>query len=109
MNRKTNPDISNMATGTALPRKSGELVFHDRWERRAFALAVTLCEQGHYHWDEFREHLISEIQNDPADSSASADHNSPGYYEHWLNSFEKLLTEKGICAADTLTKSIPVK
>ena len=107
MNRKTNPEISNMAPGTARPRKSGELVFHDRWERRAFALAVTLCEQGHYDWDEFREHLISEIQSDPA--APSVDHNSPGYYEHWLNSFERLLTEKGICAADTLTKGTTVK
>ena len=109
MNHKTNPDISNMDAGTALPRRSGELVFHDQWERRAFALAVTLCEQGHYHWDEFREHLISEIQNGSTASSADVDRDSTGYYEHWLNSFEKLLREKGICAPGQLNKSTAAK
>ena len=101
---KPAPDrkISNMAGDTALPRKSGELVFHDAWERRAFALAVALCEQGQYQWDEFRDHLIAEIG--VADKTQADQPDTPvtGYYEHWLASLEKVLIEKGLCTPDQL-------
>ena len=59
MNLTPNRNISNIEGDAALPRKNGELVFHEAWERRAFALAVVLCEQGHYQWDEFHDHLIA--------------------------------------------------
>jgi nitrile hydratase len=74
----------------ALPRRSGELVFHDPWERRVFALAVALCEQGLYSWDDFRDRLIAEIATAERHGEASS------YYECWLASFEKLLVDKGI-------------
>lgn len=47
----------------APPRKSGELVFETPWEARVFGIAVSLCEQGLYQWDEFRRCLIAEIQD----------------------------------------------
>ena len=50
-----------MGGGNSLPRKSGDLVFHDEWEKRAFAMAVALHESGYYQWEEFRSILISEI------------------------------------------------
>ena len=84
-----------MAGSEALPRRSGELVFHDDWERRAFALAIALCEQGHYSWNEFRDHLIASIGETPDRLGADA----PGYYEHWLTSLETTLAEKGIVAS----------
>jgi nitrile hydratase len=90
MTRIVNHHITNMGGEAALPRKSGELVFHDPWERRVFAMAVALCEQGLYPWDDFRDRLIAEI------ASAERCHVAPGYYERWLASFEKLLVEKGI-------------
>ena len=40
-------NISNMNNIEALPRKSGELVFHDNWEKRIFAMVVALYQQGH--------------------------------------------------------------
>lgn len=101
--------ISNMEGDSALPRKSGELVFHDAWERRAFALAVALCEQGHYEWDEFRDHLIAQIGAADATRSEQPDAASPGYYEHWLTSLEKVLIEKGICPPDQLPAGRPDK
>ncbi len=73
----------------ALPRANGELVFHDPWQRRVFAMAVSLCEQGLYEWDEFRDDLIAEIAR--AEGSQP-----PTYYESWLAAFEKLLRVKGL-------------
>ena len=101
---KPAPDrkISNMAGDTALPRKSGELVFHDAWERRAFALAVALCEQGQYQWDEFRDHLIAEIGVADKTQTDKPDTPVTGYYEHWLASLEKVLIEKGLCTPDQI-------
>ena len=97
MLRSTNPHIAEMTGQASLPRSSGELVFHDAWERRAFALAVSLCEQGYYQWDEFRDHLIAEIAAAEKATSPHADPAAlPSYYESWLAAFEKLLAKKGI-------------
>ncbi|NOT55250.1 MAG: nitrile hydratase accessory protein [Deltaproteobacteria bacterium] len=97
MPRATNPDIAEMTGPASLPRSSGELVFHDAWERRAFALAVFLCEQGYYQWDEFRDHLIAEIAAaEKAVGPHAASDSLPSYYESWLAALEKLLAKKGI-------------
>jgi nitrile hydratase accessory protein len=88
--RHARPDIAEMARA-GLPRKSGELVFHDDWERRAFALAVSLAEQGLFEWSEFQQQLIAAVaeaeRGDPQ-------HPSRGYYESWLVSLERLLAKK---------------
>ena len=98
MSEQARLDIAVMDSTCALPRRSGELVFHDDWERRAFAMAVALCEQGRYDWDTFREHLIAEIAaGDARDQSAAP--GAPGYYEHWLAALEKVLDKSGVLAA----------
>ena len=103
MTRLTNPCIAEMSGVATLPRKSGELVFHDEWEQRVFALAVALCEQGLYQWDEFRDRLIAEIAAADQTVAADARHSAgPSYYESWLAAFEKLVIEKGICAPEQL-------
>lgn len=97
MPRSTNPHIAEMSGPASLPRSSGELVFHDPWERRVFALAVSLCEQGHYQWDEFRDHLIAEIAAAEKAAGPNATPDSlPSYYESWLAALEKLLVKKGM-------------
>ena len=89
--RQARPEIAEMAGSYALPRKSGEMVFHNEWERRAFALAVSLAEQGRFEWREFQQQLIESIaeaeQRDPRAPTR-------GYYESWLVSLEKLLRQK---------------
>ncbi len=100
MIRRADPRIAEMSGAAALPRKSGELVFHDPWERRVFALTVALCEQGLYHWDEFRDRLIAEI------SAAEQAADIPSYYESWLAAFEKLIIAKGICTPKQLSALI---
>jgi len=93
--RETQPAIAEMAGPAALPRKSGELVFHDAWERRAFAMAVALCEQGAFDWEEFRAELIAAIAAS-GETPAAPNPAAPGYYEHWLASLERTLARKGL-------------
>ena len=89
--RHARADIAEMQAQSALPRKSGEMVFHNDWERRAFAIAVSLAEQGVFEWSEFQQQLIRAIaeaeQDDPQNPSR-------GYYESWLVAMEGLLKEK---------------
>ena len=99
MEQQTEQAIANMPGLEGLPRRNGELVFHDDWERRVFALAVSLCEQGQYQWDEFREHLIAAIAA-AGETLETPNPGAPGYFEHWLASFEKVLKEKGLLSED---------
>lgn len=88
--RLASSDIAEMQAA-ALPRKSGEMVFHDEWERRAFSMAVSLAEQGIYDWSEFQEQLIIAVAE-----AEQADPKNPtrGYYESWLVALEALLKKK---------------
>jgi nitrile hydratase accessory protein len=88
---QADPGIALMPGLEALPRRSGELVFHADWERLAFALAVTLSERGLFSWDEFRERLVARIA--AADTTADIP-GAPGYYEHWLAALEQTLERK---------------
>jgi nitrile hydratase accessory protein len=73
-----------------------ELVFHDEWERRAFALAVGLAEQGAFEWAAFQRRLIRAV--------AEAEHQDPqnptrGSYESWLVALEWVLVERRVLEA----------
>ena len=79
---------------SAVPRKNGELVFQAPWESRAFAMAVALCEQGLFSWDDFRAHLIAEIEQwDRANPTGDGYQ----YYERWVAALGNLLLELGVC------------
>jgi len=82
--------ISNMNNIEALPRKSGELVFHDNWEKRIFAMVVALYQQGHFEWNEFKDLLIEQIRLN-GETPEKPDPAKPGYYEFWINNLEKIL------------------
>ena len=92
-------EIASMQGETALPRKNGELIFSEPWEGRIFAMAIALHGAGTYPWEEFRHHLIAEVNS--ADSKSNL---APDYYEHWLAAFEKLLLEKGIMTREELER-----
>ncbi len=88
-------DIAIMPGNSAIPRRSGEMVFHDEWEKGEFAMAVALCEKGHYDWEVFQAQLIEEIDS-ANESPDNPDPGAPRYYEHWLASLEKVLTKTGL-------------
>src|SRR3954470_2336433 len=82
-----------------LPRDQGGPVFAEPWQAQAFALAVTLSEQGHFTWKEWAAALAHELQaaanrGDPDDGSR--------YYEHWLAALERLVTTKGLAEPTAL-------
>lgn len=91
--------ITNMEGPAALPRQSGELIFQDPWEGIAFAMAVALCERGHYEWAAFQERLISQI----AEADQQEPDVRPTYYECWLTAFEKLLVDTGLLSQKKLS------
>lgn len=77
----------------ALPRDAGGPVFAEPWQAQAFALAMTLCQQGHFTRSEWATALGGELEaaarrGEPDDGSR--------YYEHWLAALERLVAEKGL-------------
>lgn len=74
----------------ALPRRSGELVFHEEWEKRIFAMVIILHEQGRFEWEEFKSLLIEQIKIS-GETFEKPDQNAPGYYEYWMNNLELML------------------
>jgi nitrile hydratase accessory protein len=86
----------------APPRKNGELVFEAAWEARLFGLTMALHEAGRFEWEEFRHRLIAEIAEWERSNAGGAEGWS--YYACWLRAFEKLLADKGLCAADVIER-----
>jgi nitrile hydratase accessory protein len=68
---------------TAPPRKNGELVFEEPWERDVFGLTMALCENGALDWEEFRARLISALAENPA-----------AYWETWASALEEMVVDK---------------
>jgi nitrile hydratase accessory protein len=89
--RGVRPEIAGMPGAASLPRSSGELVFHADWERRAFAMAVSLAGQGVFDWAEFQRELIAAVAEAEADDPR---HPARSYYESWLVALERLLVRQ---------------
>jgi nitrile hydratase accessory protein len=83
----------------ALPRDDEGPVFAEPWQAQAFALAVTLSRQGHFTWKEWAAALGEELK-------ASAGRGEPDdgshYYECWLATLERLVTQKQLSTVGAL-------
>ncbi|MBO6558153.1 MAG: nitrile hydratase accessory protein [Pseudomonadales bacterium] len=86
------------------PMANGEIVFEAPWQTRAFGMARALCEQGLYSWDEFRGHLIAEIEK----YDAQPDGRGYEYFDHFLSALIQLLAEKQVCRSDELSERTTV-
>ena len=89
-------------TWTELPRlplDEGGPVFAEPWHAHAFAMAISLSEQGCFTWKEWAATLADELR-------AAADRGEPDdgrrYYEHWLAALERLVKAKRLTKADEL-------
>jgi nitrile hydratase accessory protein len=96
---ETQLDQERLAALPPLPRDEGGPVFAEPWQAQAFAMAVKLSEAGHFTWKEWAAALAAELK-------AAADRGEPDdgshYYEHWLATLERLVTEKGLTNAEAL-------
>jgi nitrile hydratase accessory protein len=83
------------------PREANEPIFRAPWEAQAFAMAVTLHQQGLFTWPEWAEALAAQIAS--AQAAGDADLGDT-YYEHWLAALEKLVARKAASSMEELTR-----
>ena len=88
-------DLGGMHGLGPVIREANEPVFHEEWERHAFAVLILTMAGGQYTVDELR-HSIERM--DPAK------YLSTPYYEHWLHSAEDLLDRKGVVTRGELVR-----
>ncbi len=69
----------------------GGPVFGAPWEAKVFAMTLQAHQAGVFSWSEWAEALGAELAKDGDGSEET-----PGYYDHWLEAFEKLLAAKGV-------------
>ena len=79
------PIVVDAEGPAAPPRDNGELVFHEPWEGRAFGLCVALLEREQKTWDDFRPHLVAEIEA----------HAERPYYESLVSALEHFVASEG--------------
>lgn len=94
----TSPDL--LAALPAIPKDDDGPVFAAPWEARVFAMTLKAHEAGLFDWSEWAETLGAELHKDDGLPEGAT---APGYYDHWLTAFEKLLTAKGIAASSVLS------
>jgi nitrile hydratase accessory protein len=88
----------------APPRRNGELVFASLWEGRLFGLTMALHEAGLFEWEEFRQRLIAAIAR--WESRDGGRESEWSYYGCWLEAFESLLVEKGLCSRESVRERV---
>lgn len=76
-------------------------VFREPWEGQAFAMALTLHDRGLFSWAEWAQLLGEEIRR--AQAAGDPD-TGETYYQHWWNTLERVITEKGVTTEDTLLR-----
>ena len=86
----------------SIPRNAEGPVFREPWEAQAFALAVSLNERGLFTWKEWAAVLGEEIKK--AQAAGDPD-TGETYYRHWLATLERIVAEKGMSDAGTLTRT----
>src|SRR5260370_8251881 len=76
-----------------------EPVFHDEWERRAFALTVAMARPGGWNIDMSR----FARENRPPE-----DYLSKSYYQIWLAGLERLMLERNLIAPAEIEAAKPL-
>lgn len=83
------------------PMANGEIIFEAPWQSRVFGMARALCEQGRFEWDDFREHLIAEIEAFDQAPNKDSDYQ---YFDHFLNALTALLEQREMCHTGELSE-----
>ena len=96
MNQSVMHQYQNLS---GLPKDESGPVFKEPWQAQAFAVAVSLCEQGYFSWSEWVEQFSAQVKL--AQQSGDPDLGDT-YYNHWLKSLEVIVSEKQIIAISEL-------
>ena len=93
----------SLADGSKSRKKEGEFliaggaseerVFTEPWQAQAFAMVVTLTDQGYFTWKEWTV-AFSGVLAESESSGGAAD--GSGYYFNWVKALERIVFEKGI-------------
>ena len=78
---------------------SDEPVFSQPWQAQAFAMTLSLHQQGLFTWPEWAQTLAEEIT--AAQAAGDADVGDT-YYQHWLAALERMVAQKGASSAAEL-------
>jgi nitrile hydratase accessory protein len=89
-----------VASVPGIPCDAEGPVFREPWEGQAFAMALTLHEQGVFTWTEWADLLGEEIRR--AQAAGDPD-TGETYYQHWFNTLERVVAEKGVTSRATLS------
>ncbi len=125
--------VPSRQAGAALPRDAGEPVFAEPWQAHAFAVVMSLYQDGHYNWAEWDDYLGYHIQapghfdaaaagdaNGTETGETEADTTGANYsrfladcekdgvrfYHLWLAAAEHLLDAKGLVPKAELEERI---
>ena len=82
-----------------LPRDDEGPVFRAPWEAQAFAMAVSLHEQGLFTWKEWAATLAEVIGEVRLRGEVDT---GERYYEHWLKALERIASHKGLVTEEML-------
>jgi nitrile hydratase len=77
-----------------------EPVFHDEWERRAFALTLAMAMPGQWNID---------MSRFARENRPPLQYLSMSYYEIWLAGLEVLMKERGLVADDEIVSGHPLR
>ncbi len=92
-------DAERLAALPPLPADEEGPVFQAPWQAQAFALAVTLSEEGHFTWREWAGTLADELA--AAEARGEPD-DGTRYYHHWVAALERLVVDRRLSTARAL-------
>ncbi len=94
-------DLGGMHGFGPVEPEADEPVFHEEWERRAFAITLACGALGEWNLD------MTRYARERMEPGAYL-HTS--YYEHWLHGLELLLIERGLLsAAEIATREAEIR
>jgi nitrile hydratase accessory protein len=86
------------------PRVGGRLFFSEDWQRTVFGIALAMSKEGHFEWEDFRQHLIQKIaawEKDVCIGETRWD-----YYEHYTLALIEVLEQYGVLMPGELEQQI---
>lgn len=86
------------------PRSDGKLFFGEDWQRTVFGMALALSKQGHFEWEDFRQHLIAGIA--AWEKDACIGDTRWDYYERYTMALIEVLEQCGVLEPGELERQM---